>query len=86
MTLLFPRVGSGTEGWHLLPKGCVGANGKVFPEMPWRFEVGWVRDDPETGHLYPLPPGALVGPERPGGHDSWDAESFLAVACLEKGS
>lgn len=73
------------ESRHLLPEGCVDANGKVFPETHWRFEVGWVRDDPETRHLYPLPLEALVGLERAGGHASQDDDVISGSSLLRKG-
>lgn len=44
---------------YLLPKGCVGANRKLFPETPGSFEVGWFRHQTEMRHLYPLPPEVL---------------------------
>lgn len=61
------------------------ASGKVFPEMPWRFEVGWVRDDPETRHFYPLPLEVLVGLERVGEHTSQDDDVISCSSLLGKG-
>lgn len=61
------------------------AKGKVFPETHWRFEVGWVRDDPETRHPYPLTLEALVGLERVGGHASQDDVVISGSSLLGKG-
>lgn len=44
---------------HLLPKGCLGANRKMFPETLGSFEVDWFRHQTEMRHLYPLPPEVL---------------------------